>query len=151
MHDEKPEHGNLLEVAPAKAATEEKPSSNYTTRELYRFIRYFSEKIRPTSTGDTAGVIRNIQRLIDKGLGVDQFAIALENYANDEWLKAQDVRYRKTMRQFFTFEIIKEWQTPRPQVQTKLPRPQITFTTDVKPEPAQPKLAEELDDLLLTT
>ena len=122
------------------------PSDAYTSRELWRCINFYCKNIRNHPPEEYKGVIRNIQRMIDKGIGLEMIATALENYMNDEWRKANPA-YSKPIRSFFTKEIIEEWQHPRPSI--KKPDPvQINFTPLFRPSPVtvEPK-PEELDDL----
>jgi hypothetical protein len=123
--------------APAKPVNpEQRP-----TRELYRFVAFYNEKIKAHGPSVTAGVIKNIQRLIDKGLGVEDLAQALENYEKDDWRRANP-RFSKSIFAFFTYEIIKEWLLPRPKMVKPDPiKARVTeFQPDFRPEPAQPTL-----------
>jgi hypothetical protein len=114
------------------------------TRELWRFVRYYTENIRAQSQTECQGVIRQIQRLIDKGIGVEDMALALENYAKDDWRKRQDPRFTKSIRSFFTVENIKEWLTPRPKKPVR-PIDQIALFEAVdRPKPAV--IEPETDD-----
>lgn len=109
---------------------EPEPESEYSTRELSQFLRFYNEKIRKHSTAETRGVIRQIQRLLKKGVTVEMIRAALQNYAADEWRKAQDPRYSKHIRSFFTQEFIQEWQAPRPRV-NRLNKPALEGLADL--------------------
>ena len=121
-------------------------SEQRPTRELWRFVDFYGKNIRATSKADSTGVIRQIQRLIDKGIGLEDIATALENYAKDEWRMAQtDPKASKPMRSFFTAETIKEWLTPRKFVKKLRTIDKIAlFTSDYVPPPAV--VEEEIDD-----
>lgn len=113
------------------------PAEQRPTRELYRFIAFYLEKVRKHSKSDTVGVFRQIQNLIDKGLGVDVIAIALENYEADEW-RRKNPHFSKHIRSFFTPETIKDWQTPK-KIRPVDPLDRVTqFKTDVLPPKAVP-------------
>jgi hypothetical protein len=119
-----------LDGAEAPLNPEQRP-----TRELFRFVAYYNEKIRAHSKEECVGVLRNIQRIIDKGLGVEDLAQALENYEADEWRRANP-RYSKQIRSFFTYETIKEWLKPRPKAVKPDPLARVSgFTVDAKPAP----------------
>jgi hypothetical protein len=121
------------------------PAEQRPTRELYRFIRFYTEKIRAASKTEMVGVFRLIQNVIDKGLGVDEIAAALENYEQDEWRRANP-RFSKSIRSFFTVENIKEWQTPKGKPKKVDPLARLnSFAPDLRPAPAVP---QPLDDLL---
>lgn len=112
------------------------------TKELYRFIAFYNEKIKAHAPAVTATVLRNIQRLLDKGLGIEDMAVALENYEKDEWRRANP-RYSKDMRSFFTLETIKEWLTPRRKPVKPDPLAHLAdFQPDRKPEPVQVRLID---------
>lgn len=113
------------------------------TRELWRFIKFYTERVRPQSKADCQGVIRQIQRLIDKGIGVEDMALALENYANDDWRKAQDPRFTKSIRSFFTAENIKEWMTPKPKKPVRPIDQIVKFETLERPQPVTVELEFE--------
>ncbi len=116
------------------------PAEQRPTRELYRFWAFYNDKIKPSPKSTVAGVLRNIQRLIDQGLGVDEMALALENYESDEWRRANP-RYSKSIFAFFTAENVREWLSPRPKMTKPDPLERVNqFTTDVRPAPAQPVL-----------
>lgn len=125
-----------------------KPKGDRPTREIWRLLKYYDNKVRHCSKADFIGVIRNIQRLIDKGIGMETIATALENYANDEWRQAQDPRYSLAPRSFFSEAKIKEWETPRPS--PKPVRPQIQFEAIERPAPVIPvtELETEASDEL---
>lgn len=110
------------------------------TRELWRFVKFYTERIRAQSRTECQGVIRQIQRLIDKGIGLEDMALALENYANDEWRKAQDPRFTKSIRSFFTAENIKEWMTPRPKKPVRPIDVIAKFEAVERPKPVQIEL-----------
>jgi hypothetical protein len=115
------------------------------TRELWRFVKYYTEHIRAQSRTECQGVIRQIQRLIDKGIGLEDMALAMENYAKDDWRKAQDPRFTKSIRSFFTAENIKEWLTPRPKKPVR-PIDQIAlFEAVERPKPAvvEPEIEDQ--------
>jgi hypothetical protein len=123
--------------------TEQDVPQQRPTRELWRFIDFYNTKIKAHSKEECIGVIRNIQRLIDKGLGVEDLAQALENYEADDWRRANP-RYSKQIRSFFTFETIKEWLKPRPKMVKPDPLAKVVaFETTVKPAPAVPELDDE--------
>lgn len=125
---------------PAFKSPEQRP-----TREYWRMMAYYKENIRPQSDADCVGVIRNIQRLIEKGTSIEDIAVALENYASDPWRKANP-RYSKPIRSFFTAEMIQEWQTPKSEP-VKPPKPIdriAQFTSDFLPSPAV--VESSLDD-----
>jgi hypothetical protein len=127
-----------------KEGLAEPESGQRPTRELWRFIKFYTERIRAQSAADCKGVIRQIQRLIDKGIGLEDMALALENYANDEWRKAQDPRYTKSIRSFFTAENIKEWMTPKPKKSVRPIDRIAKFEAVERPKPVQ--LEPEIDD-----
>jgi hypothetical protein len=132
------------EGLPARA--DEKPSAKYPTRELGRLIKYYREKVRQCSSGEQIGVIRNIQRLIDKGIGLEDIAQALENYANDEYRKSQDTRFSYSIRTFFSEAKIQEWLKPRPKrtfQPTRSTLPEIAFTALERPQPVVPQAATD--------
>lgn len=112
------------------------PAEQRPTNELWRFLDYYNKNVKAHSASECSGVIRNIQRLIDKGLGVDSLATALENYANDEWRKANP-RYSKHIRSFFSLEVITEWLTPRPPIVKPMDKV-AKFRSDERPAPAIP-------------
>ena len=59
------------------------------------------------------GIIRQLQRLIkNKGVTPEQLQIALENYAADPYVQECDVRLRKPIRSFFTYENVMACQKP---------------------------------------
>jgi hypothetical protein len=128
------------------AQADEKPSAKYPTRELGRLIKYYREKVRQCTSAEQIGVIRNIQRLIDKGIGLEDIATALENYANDDYRKNQDPRYTYSIRTFFSEAKIQEWLKPRPKRAVQPPRPtlpEIAFTALERPKPVVPQTATE--------
>lgn len=124
------------------------PQPAPTTRELSRLMKYYNEKIKPHSKSQCVGVLRNIQRLLASGTALEDIALALENYANDPWRKANDLRYTKAIRSFFMPDVIAEWQTPRPQF-VKPGLPEIQFMPTVQPSPVTvtPSPEEESNDL----
>lgn len=126
----------------------ERLSAKYPTRELGRLLSYYKKNIRDYASGEAQGVIRNIQRLIDKGIGLEDIAQALENYANDEWRKSQDPRYSLSVRSFFSEAKIKEWATPKPARPTpvKAALPEIDFQPLERPKPAIPQAAATYQD-----
>lgn len=133
---------------PRKKSDSAKPElqNQRPTRELFRFVAFYNQKIKAHGPDVTATVLRNIQRLLDKGLGIEDMAIALENYENDEWRKANP-RYSKDMRSFFTMETIKEWLTPRPKLVKPDPLKHVhAFETSAKPAPAKPMLFDDPED-----
>jgi hypothetical protein len=115
--------------APAKAP------SDRPTRELGRFIKFYKEKVRDCTSTECVGVIKNIQRMLDKGIGLDEIATALQNYADDEWRKSRDPRLSYPIRTFFSMAKIKEWLNPMPKP-GKPGLPQINFTPLETPKPA---------------
>lgn len=147
MPRKKPDPGVLFE--PPTEGMPDKPSKAYTSRELWRFVRYYCEKIRNHPQNECVGVIRNIQRMIDKGIGLEKIATALENYYKDEWRTANPA-YSMKIRSFFSQEAIEEWQHPRPKVKKVEPRiPSIDFTPQQRPKPAVvlPRPEEDTSDL----
>ncbi len=128
-------------TAPAAAPQEQRP-----TRELWRFVDFYNKNVRAHSKEECMGVIRQIQRLIDKGLGVEDLATALENYAADEWRKAQEPRYSKPIRSFFTYEVVKEWLTPKKKPVRPDPLKRVTaFQTTEMPKPVSVELDDPVD------
>lgn len=122
-----------------------KPSDAYTARELWKLMNFYLTKIRNHPKGETVGVIRQIQRLLDKGIEFDTIAQALENYAADDWRKANP-RYSRPVRTFFTAESIAEWSQPKPPVR-KYAEPFLSFEPSVVPKPLQPTKPEEPEDI----
>jgi hypothetical protein len=119
------------------------PAEQRPTRELYRFIRFYNDKIKKSSETERVGIFRAIQRLIDKGLGVDAIALALENYEADEWRRANP-RFSKSIRSFFTVETIQEWQTPKGKPKPVDPLARVnSFKPDFVPPPVQPELFDD--------
>jgi hypothetical protein len=125
-----------------------------STREIYRFVAFYNEKIRKTSKEEQTGIFRLIQRLMTvHGIPPEDIALALENYAADEWRKAQDIRFSKTMRAFFMPETIREWLTPKKKPVKLDPLKAVSqFTAAYVPPPAiveEPSLDDtpSLDDL----
>lgn len=117
------------------------PAEQRPTRELYRFWAFYNEKIKAQPKATVAGVLRNIQRLIDQGLGVEDMAQALENYEADEWRRANP-RYSKSIWAFFTAENIREWLVPRPKMVKPDPLSRVNeFKTVERPAPVQPTIA----------
>ena len=119
------------------------------TRMLWRFVDYYNKHIKEHSKEECVGVIRNIQRIIDKGLGVEDLAQALENYEKDEWRKANP-RYSKPIRSFFTYEMVKEWLNPRPKLVKPDPLARLSlFEALPTPPPAAiaPLDNDPVDDL----
>lgn len=122
------------------------PAEQRPARELWRLMNFYNTKIKAHSKEECVGVIRNMQRLIDKGLGVDEMAQALENYEADEWRRANP-RYSKTVRAFFTVESIKEWLTPRPKPQKPDPLARLaTFEPTTNPVPAKITIADPVEE-----
>jgi hypothetical protein len=116
-------------------------SAKYTTRELGRLLGFYKKHIRDYTPEESRGVIRNIQRMLDKGTELEDIATAVQNYAEDEWRKSQDPRYSMPVRTFFSAAKIKEWLTPRERpVSMKPALPQIHFTPLERPKPVQPTL-----------
>lgn len=120
---------------PMEATLPDKPSQR-PTKELWRFVKYYTSNIRNFSQAECSGVIRAIQRMVDKGIPLEDIALALENYKDDPWRKANP-RYSKHIRSFYTPETIKEWLTPRPAIQ-KPTSPAFNFEASEKPAPAVP-------------
>lgn len=132
MPRKKPEQSALFEPPQADLGTpKQRP-----TRELWRFVRFYCQNIRAQSAEDCKGVIRAIQRMVDKGIGLEDIAQALENYAEDPWRKQQDPRYSKPIRAFFKPEVIREWLTPKPP--PKPVQPVFDFEPTIRPVPAVP-------------
>ena len=124
------------------------------TRELGRFISFYKKNIRDCTSQECVGVIRNIQRLIEKGIAAEDIATALRNYADDEWRKSQDPRFSYAIRTFFSEAKIKEWLTPKEKraFKEKPALPQVNFTPLERPKPAAllpviHELNEEADEL----
>ena len=137
-------------AAPASAPEPVAPlAEQRPTRELYRFVAFYDEKIRKSSEAEKVGIFRSMQRLIDKGLGVDAMAQALENYEADEWRPACP-RFSKSIRTFFTVECIQEWLQPRGKPKKVDPLAKVAaFQPDFVPAPATPVVIDDpqSDDL----
>lgn len=85
-----------------------------TTRELSKFIMFYRENIRQHSKPETTGVMRQIQRLLMKGVTMKQISTALKHYRDDPFRQQADPRHVKHIRSFFTREVINQWQRPVP-------------------------------------
>lgn len=123
-----------------------KPSAKYPTRELGRLLSYYKKNVRDFTPSESTGVIRAIQRMIDKGIGLEDIAQALRNYAEDEYRKSQDTRFSHAVRTFFSEAKIKEWLEPkqkRPFQPSKPSLPQIDFKALERPKPVIPQAAPE--------
>jgi hypothetical protein len=99
-----------------RPAAVEDPDS---TRQLSKFKTFFLQNIKSVSDREQLGVIRQIQRIVAKGVTHEQIAIALRNYADDPFRKESDERFTKNIMSFFTETCIKEWQTPLPVSRTR--------------------------------
>ena len=97
-----------------------------STRELSRICTFYYKKVRPHSPQESRGIFQQLQRLLKKGITPEMLQIAVENYANDPWVKSIDPRTRKNIRSFFAYENVLLWQKPvqRPQAQTKARSPE---------------------------
>ena len=123
-----------------KAAEAAAPAEQRPTRELYRFWAFYNDKIKAAPKTSVGGIIKNIQRIIDQGLGVDDMAVALENYEADEWRRANP-HYSKSIWAFFTPETIRERLTPKPNMVKPDPLARVhQYLTTERPSPAQPVL-----------
>lgn len=99
--------------------TEAEPESEpvLSTREISRYVNYYKKNIRLHPPQETAGVFRNIQRLLEpkdgrKTLSPQDIADALKNYANDVYIQSLPQQQRKHIRAFFTYENIVVWMKP---------------------------------------
>lgn len=120
----------------------EKPSAKYPTRELGRLLSFYKKNVRDYLPQESVGVIRNIQRLIDKGIEYQDIVQALKNYADDEWRKNSDPKYTMGVRTFFTEVKVKEWINPikrKAAVPEKPKLPQIDFEPMERPKPFVPQ------------
>ena len=98
-----------------------------TTREISRFVSFYSKNVRLHSVQETKGVFTAIKRLLagnakkgQRPLLPQEIADALKNYSNDPFTQRLDQRQRKHMRSFFTYETVTVWLKPivrRPAVQ----------------------------------
>lgn len=132
---------------PPEPSVQAPEETGYTTRDLWRFVNYYCTRIRAFPNTETGGVIRNIQRMLAKGISLEEIAIALRNYEEDDWRKKNDPRYSMHIRSFFKAETIKQWQTPRPKLkQSRLPF--VTIQPTTKPTPVQVQQQDEIDDEL---
>jgi hypothetical protein len=113
----------------------EKQSARYRTQELGRLLSYYKKNIRDYHYTEANGVIRNIQRLIDKGLALEDIVQAMENYAADEYRKSSDPRFTLSVRSFFSEAKIREWLNPVERKPMKPMLPQINFEPLVRPTP----------------
>jgi hypothetical protein len=122
------------------------PSQKYTTKDIWKLTKFYADKIRAFPPSHAGRLIKQIQRLLDKGVEMDSIAIALENYEADEQRRRADPRYVLSIYTFFTEAKIQEWQTPRPSYKPQI----LTFDIPVLPPPPAPALlpTEEISDEL---
>jgi hypothetical protein len=93
------------------------PEPVLTTREISRYINYYKKHVRSHSVAETAGVIRNIQRILAGKPGLEpispqDIADAIKNYQNDKFIQNLPPARRKHVRSFFTYENILAWRKP---------------------------------------
>lgn len=100
-----PDEAPRVELSPEASALP-------TTRELSKFISFYTQNIRQHSRSETMGVMRQIQRLLEKGLTMKQISTALKHYRDDPFRQQADPRHMKHIRSFFTRETIEQWQQP---------------------------------------
>jgi hypothetical protein len=128
-------------LQPPQAPT--KPSDAYPTRELGRLLKAYKERVRDYHYTESQGVIKNIQRMIDKGIEFADIAQALDNYAKDEWRLSQGPARSHPVRTFFCEAKIKEWINPPPRskttTQARPALPQVAFVALERPKPVIPQ------------
>jgi hypothetical protein len=125
-----------------------KPADSRPTREIGRLLSFYKKNIRDYTPTESVGVVRNIQRMIAKGLVFEDIVTALQNYAEDEWRKSQDPRRSMPIRTFFSEAKIREWLKPQGRtvpVAQKPALPEIAFTPIERPAPAIPLCSAEED------
>jgi hypothetical protein len=84
-----------------------------SSRNLSKYVTFYVQNIRDVPKVETVGVIRSIQRLLEKGAVThEEIAVALRNYRDDPFRREADPRMVKHIRSFFTADTIKQWQRP---------------------------------------
>jgi hypothetical protein len=75
----------------------------------------YTRSVRAHSHYEMLGVIRNMRRLLAKGITFEMLDVAVRIYAADPFVQRSDPRRRKHIRSFFTEITIRQWQTPLPE------------------------------------
>lgn len=80
------------------------------TSDIYKIVATYLTKVRRHDKGETVGVFRNIQRLVEKdGIPLADVLQAVQNYAQCEWVRSKPEVSRYHIRTFFKPERIKQW------------------------------------------
>lgn len=84
------------------------------TRALAKIANKYYKAVRPHAAKDKVGVIRQMQRLVLKGVTPEMLETAIDNYVKSLVEENTDPRFRKRIRSFLEINNVLLWQKPLP-------------------------------------
>jgi hypothetical protein len=92
-----------------KAQTKPRDPSQPSTRDISFIVKDYLTRVRAHDASEYRGIYRQIMLLVKKGVLLADIRDALQNYANNDFVRNSPQHMRHHIRRFFMMERIKQW------------------------------------------